>query len=482
MCSYSSIQKLSLSCAFGDGRLSKRLAKVLFQMCAEPMSGVNSLSLCKHQKKAYYRFINNSKVYSENLMLGYQDCSVSAALLGSQVILALQDTTELDFTGNRSSPNLDCLEYEYKKGFYLHNHLLLNDLGVPYGLFSQQFYAYKLADLGKAKERKYADITEKHSHRWLQEFEMLQERFKTNTDKMVISIADRESDIHEVLQARRYAHIHYLIRSKRDRALSEPTASTDVHTIWEAVAGELPSFRYMLKTPTKKDRNQFRTAHISVRYTKVCIKPSYRKHRKLEPVDLWIVEASEVDTPVGEDAIGWRLLTSVPIESAEIAQKMITYYVMRWVIERFHYVLKQGCKVEALQIETPEALKNAITLHSWSALNVTNFAYQSNLMPLTPLIEMGYDEQDYSIAYKYVKHKINSQLVKVEKPTLLDFSTLIAQMGGSNLHKNRGLPVASLWKGWAKFLLIKEIWFLQKESVGVATPTLWIIQKTALLV
>ena len=102
-------------------------------------------------------------------------------------------------------------------------------------------------------------------------------------------------------------------------------------------------------------------------------------------------------------------------------------------------------------------------MHSWSALNVTNFAYQSNLMPLTPLIEMGYDEQDYSIAYKYVKHKINSQLVKVEKPTLLDFSTLIAQMGGSNLHKNRGLPVASLWKGWAKFLLIKEIWFLQKD-------------------
>jgi hypothetical protein len=463
MCISSCIQKPSLSCAFEDSRLSKRLEKVLLQMSTEPTSGVNSLSLCKYQKKAYYRFINNSKVYSENLMLGYQDYSVSSALLGSQVVLALQDTTELDFTGNRSASHLDCLEYEHKRGFYLHNHLLLNGLGVPYGLFSQQFYGYKLADLGKAKERKYDDITEKHSYRWLQEFEMLQERFKTNTDKMVISTSDRESDIHEVLQARKYAHIHYIIRSKSNRTLSEPTASADVHTIWEAVAGELPSFSYMLKTPTKKDRNQFRTAHISVRYTKVCIKPSYRKHRKLQPVDLWIVEASEVDTPTGEEAICWRLLTSIPVESAEIAQKIITYYVMRWVIERFHYVLKQGCKVEELQIETPEALKNAVTLHSWSALNVTNFAYQSNLMPLTPLIEMGYDEQDYSIAYEYVKHKINTNLVKVEKPTLRDFSTLIAQIGGSNLQKNRGLPVVSLWKGWAKFLLIKEVWLLEKD-------------------
>lgn len=463
MCKTSSIKKLSLSCVLEDTRLSKRLEKILLQMSTNPTSNVNGLSLSKYDKKAYYRFINNSKVYSENLMLSYQAYSVSEALSSSNVILSVQDTTELDFTGNRSSANLDCLEYEHKKGFYLHNHLLLNDLGVPYGLFSQQFYAYKLEDLGKAKERKYADITTKHSYRWLQEFETLQERFKENTDKIVISISDREGDIHEVLQARKYEHIHYIVRSKSNRVLSEPTASSDSHTIWEAVASELPSFSYFLKTPTKKDRNQFRTAHVTVRYTKVCIKASYRKHRKLQPVDLWIVEASEIEPPVGEDAICWRLLTSVPVESAEIAQKIITYYVLRWVIERFHYVLKQGCKVEELQLETAEALKNTITLHSWNALNVANLAYQSNLMPLTPLIEMGYDEQDYLLAYRYVKHKINANLVKVEKPTLLDFSTLIAQIGGSNLNKKRALPVVSLWKGWTKFLLIKEICLLEKD-------------------
>ena len=463
MCKTSVIKKLSLSCFLEDTRLSKRLEKLLHQMCSSPTSGFNSLSLCRHQKKGYYRFLNNPKVYSENLMLGYQGYSVSESLSGGQVILAVQDTTELDFTGNRGAKDLDCLAYEHKKGFYLHNHLLLNELGVPYGLFSQQFYAYELANLGKAKERKYAAITEKYSYRWVQEFESLQAHFKENTTKTVISVSDRESDIHELLQARKYDHIHYIVRSKSNRVLSEPPASSDVHTIWEAVASELPSFSYFLKTPTKKDRNQFRTANLTVRYTKVGIKASYRKHRTLQPVELWIVEASEIGAPVGEEAICWRLLTSVPVESAEIAQKIITYYVIRWVIERFHYVLKQGCKVEELQLKTAEALKNAITLYSWNALHVANLAYQSNLMPLTPLIEMGYDEQDYLLAYRYVKHKINANLAKVEKPTLLDFSTLIAQIGGSNLHKKRGLPVISLWKGWAKFLLIKEICLLDKD-------------------
>jgi hypothetical protein len=458
-----SLKKLSLSCSLEDGRLAKRLEKLLHQMGSDPTSGFNSLSLCPYQKKAYYRFINNPKVYSENLMLGYQAHSVFESLAGGNVILAVQDTTELDFTGNRGAKDLDCLEYEHRKGFYLHNHLLLNELGVPYGIFSQQFYAYKLENLGKSRARRYADITEKHSYRWLQEFEILQEQFKSNTDKMVVSISDRESDIHELLQARKYDHIHYVIRSKNNRCLETPCEN--VATIWDKVSQTLPDFCYALRTPTKADRNQFRTAHIEVRYTKVTLKAGYRPKRsvQLRPVDAWIVDVSEINPPDGEEAISWRLLTSIPVESAEVAQKIITYYVIRWVIERFHYVLKQGCKVEELQLETAKALKNATTLHSWNALNVANLAYQSNLMPLTPLIEMGYSEQDYLIAYKYVKHKINLHLVKVEKPTILDFSTLIAQIGGSNLHKKRALPVVSLWKGWTKFLLIKEICLMEKD-------------------
>ncbi len=48
---------------------------------------------------------------------------------------------------------------------------------------------------------------------------------------------------------------------------------------------------------------------------------------------------------------------------------------------------------------------------------------------------MGYEQQDYQIVYVYVKTKINKKIIKVENPTLCDFSTLIAQIGGSNLQK-----------------------------------------------
>lgn len=51
----------------------------------------------------------------------------------------------------------------------------------------------------------------------------------------------------------------------------------------------------------------------------------------------------------------------MPVESPQMAKKIIGYYTLRWVIERFHYMLKQGKKVEKLQIVQPQALQNAIS-------------------------------------------------------------------------------------------------------------------------
>ena len=458
MCEKTSKMNISEYCNLEDKRLETRLETLLAQMDMQTNTSVNNLAISNHQKKAYYRFINNSKVYSENLMLGYQQFSINEAISSSNVILALQDTTELDFTGNRSAKNLDCLEYKYRKGTYLHNHLLTSDLGVPLGLFSQNFYAYKAENLGKSKERRYTPISEKHSYRWITEFESLQTAFKDATDQTVISISDRESDIHELLEARKYDHVHYIVRSSRDRKLEN-----EVNSMWQTVSNEVVCFTYDVRVPCKKNRNEHRTATIAVRYTKVCIKPSYRKGKTISPIDLWIVDATEISAPLNEKAICWRLLTSIAVDSAAIAEKIIGYYVLRWVIERFHYVLKQGNKVEDLQIQAPEALKNAIILQSWIAIKVCALAYQNKTAPQTTLEEMGYEQQDYQIAYAYVKTKINKKIIKVENPTLYDFSTLIAQIGGSNLQKNRHLGVVSLWKGWNKFLIIRETWLMQKD-------------------
>jgi hypothetical protein len=333
----------------------------------------------------------------------------------------------------------------------------MNELGVPLGLFSQRFIQRSEESLGKGKLRKYAPIEEKESYRWLDEFNLLQEKFATQTDKTVIDICDREADISELLSARRYSHIHYIIRSKHKRKTAKGNLS-----IWEEVAKENSTFSYSQEV--SDDKGVKRIAHLSVRYCPVVLRPPYRKEKKIKPQPVYLVETKEENPPKGCKAICWRLLTSLKVEDDLTAKKIIDYYVLRWIIERFHHVLKQGRKVENLQIENAEALKNAIVLQSWIALKVALLSYQARFNPDLPLEEKeGFTAEDYNMLATYVKNKYDKNVQLKEQPTWGEFTKLIAQIGGSSLQKNRQLGVPSLWKGFRKYRLIKETYILFKE-------------------
>lgn len=339
----------------------------------------------------------------------------------------------------------------------------MNELGVPLGLLSQTFYEREAESLVKNKEntRKKTPFIEKESYRWLEQFNLLQETYKDEITKTIIQICDREADIHEVLQARKYDHIQYIIRSAYDR-----TCPDNEQTIWKQVENEPFAYRYELNVPEGKERTA-RIAQMEVRYKQVTIKASYRKDKSIEDQCLYILETKEVSCPVGEDAIHWRLLTSIPITSTDLAGKIIQYYVLRWVIERFHYVLKQGLKAEELQIENKIPLQNAIILKSWVALNVMNLAYTSKTAPTITLQQAGFEYRDYEIAYSYAKKRCNTKEVKQATPSVLHFSRLIAQIGGHSLQANKPIGIVSFWRGWNILSIVKDaILAIQDSDVG----------------
>ena len=49
------------------------------------------------------------------------------------------------------------------------------------------------------------------------------------------------------------------------------------------------------------------------------------------------------------EPVEWFLMTNEKIESVEDAYERAVWYMQRWKIEQFHYVLKSGCAVEKLQ-------------------------------------------------------------------------------------------------------------------------------------
>jgi hypothetical protein len=53
-------------------------------------------------------------------------------------------------------------------------------------------------------------------------------------------------------------------------------------------------------------------------------------------------------------------LTSLPVHNAAEASQIITWYSYRWLIERLHYVLKSGCKLEESQLRHEARLERLL--------------------------------------------------------------------------------------------------------------------------
>jgi hypothetical protein len=438
---------------FGDNRLNSRLLRIVGNFSAGESSICTMLGN-RYQSKAYYRFINNDKVKSSDLVSLFGSYS-SHFMSDSSVILALQDTTELDYTGNRSAAELGCMEYVHRKGLYLHTQLLVDGRGLAQGILSQSFMSRSVESLGKAAARKYDKFEDKESYRWVETFNILQDKFGDQTEKTVYSICDREGDISELLLARKHKHIHYIIRSKNNRKSPDKE-----HNLIEVLGNQEVVFTYR-QSVVNKDGTK-REAVLAVRYTSFVCNAPYRQGSKLAAIPLWVVETKEENPPVGEEEICWRLLCSQEINTAEDAKKVIGYYCFRWLIERFHYVLKQARKVEELQISSVAALKNAIVLQSWLACKILTLCYQARTDGDIDLEKTQFEAQDYEIAYQYATKVKKNKVVKQEKPSLLDFSRLIAILGGSTLQKDRPIGVVALWRGYQIFENLKQGYLLAK--------------------
>jgi hypothetical protein len=92
----------------------------------------------------------------------------------------------------------------------------------------------------------------------------------------------------------------------------------------------------------------------------------------------------EEHPPKGKEPIAWFLMTSEPVNTAEEADEYVGYYIQRWKIERFHYVLKSGCGIEKLQERSIEKSATLIMMYSIIAVMIMNMTYTARLTPDAP--------------------------------------------------------------------------------------------------
>ena len=446
---------------FGDRRLEIRYKALTERLSDNLAQSIPQSGHTWGETKAAYRFFDNPSVSPSKMLKLHneglehlwtplsesessKDKSASVASPSSlkgerRRLLQLTDTVELDYTGKKGASALGPLNYKKRLGMHAHNSLIINELGAPLTLMSQTFTIRDTAGFGDSEKRTALPFEEKETYRWRVHFEQAQELCKNDPLLEMVYIADTESDMIEVFQARVVPNMHFVIRSKFNRLLVGKQ-----ERLYEYLAKQ-PSLGQYAIPVLDAHTGKKRLAILAIRFAKVEITQNRKVRSKPDKsiVPLYAVQAIEMNPPPAIEPVNWVLLTTLPVENFEQALLIMRYYALRWIIERFHFLMKSGgAHVEELQLQTAHRLKNAVTIYSIAAMEALKIRYWAENEPQTPIYEAGVTPVEYEVLYTYAHSFISHKIIfkKNEPPNIEQYAKVLGQIAGFKPSKRQPLP------------------------------------------
>jgi Transposase DNA-binding/Transposase Tn5 dimerisation domain len=438
----------------GDRRRTARLLEVVTRLARRPeasfpeASGGDWASL-----KATYRLLENEALSHQALLSGHVAASwerVRAA--GEPVVLAVQDTTELDFTTHRATSGLGQIGNAYGRGLVVHSTLACTVGGLPLGLLAQAVWARpeEPSTLSKS-QRKQRPIAEKESVKWLDGLAAVvagrEHAGRPEQVPQVVVVSDAESDVFEYFGAPRPAGVALLARAAQDRLTEEQEELVRLRTRLAALPAGAPE---AVAVPRHQGQPA-RTAQVVLRWTAVRVPPPRGRAalKDRDPLALWAVWVSEVEAPEGVEALDWLLLTTMAVHTRADAAERAAWYRVRWTVEVWHHVLKSGCAFEQRQLASAEHLTRALALYdvvAWRILYGTLLARVAPEMPCTVLFAV----QEWQ-ALCCAVHKTPTP--PSSPPSLGQAMRWVAELGGFVGRTSDGQPgVVVLWRGFVRLV------------------------------
>ena len=408
----------------GDQRLNARAVLLAERLSSKPTESIPNACLGWAETQAAYRFLSNPRSDWQALLEPHWASSLER-MRQHKVVLNIQDTTELDFNG-RQTAGLGLLSYEAQRGMYLHPTYAVSPEREPLGVLDAWMWAREPKDSDGRRPGT------KESLRWIEGYERVAERAKALPGVRQIYVADREADILALLVKARdleYA-ADYLVRCQHNRAL--PSGDK----LWAklAQAPALGSVRFEL--PSGRGRKA-RCVQQNIRAEQVEIGDGAGGQ-----LSVTCVLAEESNPPAGSKPVLWRLLSNRPVHTLEEAIELIDWYRARWEIELFFLILKEGCRIEALQLGHIERIETALALYLVVAWRINRLMRLGRSLPELPA-ELLFEKDEWQAAYI-----LNKKPVPKTAPQLHAVVRLIARLGGFLCRKGDGEPGAkTLWLG-----------------------------------
>jgi IS4 transposase len=407
----------------GDGRLNARAKLLAERLAGSPTESIPNACLGWAETQAAYRFLSNARTDWQTLLQAHWASSMQR-MRSHRVVLNIQDTTELDFNA-RQTQGLGPLSYEAQRGMYLHPSYAVSVDREPLGVLDAWMWARQLKDADGVRGGL------KESARWIEGYERVAERAQALPEVRQVYVADREADIMALLLKAReldYA-ADYLLRCKHNRALPEGGK------LWNRLEQATALGQVCFELPAGRGRKA-RTIVQRLRTERVEFDDGQQGR-----IAVTCVLAEEIDPPAGVKPVVWRLLSNRDVQTLEQAVELIDWYRVRWEIELLFLIFKEGCRIEALQLENVERIETALALYLVVAWRINRLMRLGRLLPQLPA-DILFERDEWRAAYV-----LNRKKAPAETPSLREVIRLIAQSGGFLARKGDGNQVPRPY-GW----------------------------------
>lgn len=429
----------------GDKRRVSRLIQLASSMASQLGKSVVKASASSAEIEAAYRFIRNPAIDVQAIAeAGFK--ATADKLEDFETVLALEDTTSLNFSHDSVTDELGHVtSHKSSRGIQAHSVLAFApDEGQVLGLLEQTRWTRDIRKIGQKKQATQRPYREKESFKWERASRQMSIRLGEHMSR-VISVCDRESDIIDYLKYKCEHQQRFVVRCMMSRHIEEADNKLFAygHALQSAALRRVP-------IPQKGGRKA-RVAQCDIRYAPVTLKmPSNKSGTS---TSLYYVSCIERDAPNG---LSWHLLTTEKITSAGEAERVISYYEKRWLVEEFHKAWKSGgTQVEKLRMQSRDNLERMVVILAFIAVRVHQLRFLGNNQSVAEATscEVILSPLEWKLLWK----KQETRTLPRTPPSLYWAYHSIGKLGGwHNSKRNGRVGWETLWEGWFKLQTILE--------------------------
>ena len=355
--------------ALGDLRRSKRLVITVAAIRARPGCSVSRQCGEWAPTKAGCRLISNDKVDSQAMQQPHREL-VARRCAEHERILCVQDTTQFDFSRRAARGSIQGVgplgsHHGGGQGLIQHTGLAVTREKRVLGVLDQRVRLQHRVPPGETRKQRRDRTTE--AEVWEQCAQHVAELPLGSV--RLVHVCDRHADVFSFFSTAETLGHGFIVRAMHDRYVHDESPDSKPGRLRDRFAREPIRGERTLWVPARsgppKKKRKARWAKLVMRRMPVLIPPPqndprWKDHKLIKAT---AIEVREVNAPSDvAEPLHWILLTNELVLSDADAWSIVDDYTCRWVIEEWHRVLKEGCRVESSQFDHGDDIERLVMI------------------------------------------------------------------------------------------------------------------------